>query len=44
MMGYASVENRDRKMTPFASAAYVSGLKPRPNDQNNRGGKCFLHW
>jgi len=44
MMGYASIENRGKKMTIFASAAYASCLKSRPNDQNNRDNKSFLHW
>jgi len=43
MMRYASVENRGRNITLFASAAYASCLKPRPNDQNNSDNKSFLH-
>ena len=44
MMEYASVENRGRNITLFVSAVYASGFKPRPNDQNNRDRKSFLHW
>ena len=44
MMRYASGKNRGRKVDFFTSARYASGLKPRPNDQNNRGKNTFLHW
>jgi len=41
MMGYASVENRGRKMTLFTSAAYASGLKSMLNDQNTSADLTF---
>jgi len=44
MMRYASGKNRGRKVDFFTLARYASGLKLRPNDQNNRGKNPFLHW
>jgi len=40
---YASVHNRGIKALFFISAGYVSVLKPRPNDQNNRDRNICLH-
>jgi len=28
----------------LVSSQYASGLKPRQNDENNRGQKSLLHW
>jgi len=36
--------NRDQRFLLLVSSQYVSGLKPRQNDENDRGQKPFLHW
>jgi len=40
----ASGDNRGQKAPLLASPQYASVLKPRQNDENNRGQKPLLHW